>query len=60
MNSTNITPTRAGTFGGTLLIIWVNLDTGDINRTITLAAIGAVVSFLVSVLLKAATKSWKR
>ncbi len=60
MNTSHISPAQAGTFGGTLLIIWVNLDTGDINRTITLAAIGAVVSFVVSMLLKVMTKLWKR
>lgn len=44
--------TRAGTFGGTLLSVFVNLDSSDFLRTAVLAAIGAVVSFFVSLLLK--------
>ena len=60
MNPTNINPTQAGTFGGTLLILWVNLENGDISRTIILAAIGAAVSFVVSLSLKSLTKVLRR
>jgi len=44
--------TKAGTAGGTLLILFVHLTTGEILKTILLAFIGAVVSFLVSLILK--------
>jgi len=44
--------TKAGTAGGTLLTLIVNINNEDILRTAVLAIIGAVVSFAVSVLLK--------
>lgn len=44
--------TVAGTVGGTLLTIFANVDAGDIVKTAILAAVGAVVSFGVSLLLK--------
>jgi mannitol-specific phosphotransferase system IIBC component len=46
------THTKAGTAGGTLTIILANITTADALKTIELAAIGAVVSFIVSLLLK--------
>lgn len=42
----------AGTVGGTLLSILANLQQEDLVKTIILAALGAVVSFSVSVILK--------
>ena len=44
--------TKAGTAGGTLLILFINLSSAEIWKTVVLAAIGAVVSFGVSLLLK--------
>ena len=44
----------SGTIGGTLLTIVGVLDLQDIFKTIVLAAIGALVSFLVSTILKKA------
>jgi len=44
--------TAIGTVGGTLLSIAANISTGDMLRTAVLAAVGALVSFAVSVLLK--------
>ncbi|MBX9852687.1 MAG: hypothetical protein K2X86_13155 [Cytophagaceae bacterium] len=41
-----------GTIGGTLLSIFANVDAGDIVKTAILAAVGAVASFGVSLLLK--------
>ena len=41
--------TAAGTIGGTLLSVFANIQSGDITKTIILAAVGAVVSFVVSV-----------
>jgi len=48
----NETGTRAGTVGGTLLSILPTISSGDIIRTVVLATIGAVVSYLASVMLK--------
>jgi mannitol-specific phosphotransferase system IIBC component len=44
--------TAAGTAGGTLLSIFVNIQSGDVTKTAILATVGAVVSFLVSLGLK--------
>jgi mannitol-specific phosphotransferase system IIBC component len=44
--------TRMGTAGGTITILLLNINSGDIYRTIVLAAIGATVSFVVAQLLK--------
>lgn len=44
--------TLIGTFGGTVLSMTPNLNSEDLYRTIALAAIGAIVSFMVSLLLK--------
>jgi hypothetical protein len=43
---------KAGTAGGTLISILGNITMGDMLRTIILAAVGAVVSFSLSLLLK--------
>ena len=44
--------TRAGTAGGTFLAFMANLGKEDILKTIILTMIGAVVSFVVSVVLQ--------
>ncbi|MDY0088760.1 MAG: hypothetical protein RBR78_00170 [Flavobacteriaceae bacterium] len=49
-NQTN--PTLAGTAGGTFLSIVPNLNSEDLVKTVSLAIVGAVVSFSISVLLK--------
>ena len=46
------TGAKAGTIGGTLLSIFSNIPTTDYLRTAVLAALGAIVSFIVSILLK--------
>lgn len=43
---------KMGTVGGTITIILANINTGDLVKTAVLAAVGAAVSFMVSVLLK--------
>lgn len=43
--------TWLGTIGGTLLST-IGVNTGDIVKTIVLGAIGAIVSFLISLLLQ--------
>lgn len=52
--------TRVGTVGGTLLTIMVNIHREDLLKTAVLAAIGAVVSFGVTVLLKMIIRFFKR
>ena len=49
----------AGTFGGTLLSLFGNIFVADMVKTAILAAVGAMVSFGVSVTLKA-TGRWLR
>lgn len=44
--------TWAGMAGGTILVILLRMDMQEIGHTVLLAAIGAVVSFTVSVLLR--------
>lgn len=44
--------TKAGTFGGTLFVILLQIQTEELLKTAILAAIGAAVSFSVSLLLR--------
>ena len=44
--------TRAGTAGGTFLAFIANLGKDDILKTIVLTMIGAVLSFVVSIVLQ--------
>ncbi len=48
--------TVLGTVGGTAFTVVANIDSQDITKTVVLAALGAVVSFIVSVVLKEAVK----
>ncbi|HEX3025120.1 MAG TPA: hypothetical protein VHP12_07905 [Chitinophagaceae bacterium] len=50
--------TKAGTAGGTLLTIIINIKSEDVLKTMVLAAVGAVISFTVSLLLKLFLKRW--
>jgi hypothetical protein len=43
---------KAGTVGGTLAAIFLSVDYNEISKTVSMAAIGAVVSFIVSAILK--------
>ncbi|MEI2749795.1 MAG: hypothetical protein V9E88_13685 [Ferruginibacter sp.] len=52
--------TKVGTASGTLLTILFNIHVHDILKTIVLAAIGAVVSFSVSLALKYLAKKLKK
>jgi ABC-type sulfate transport system permease component len=52
--------TKAGTAGGTLLTIFANISSEDLLKTIALAAIGAAVSFAVTLLLKLLIKRFKK
>jgi len=51
--------TAIGTLGGTFLSILPNLHSEDILKTVALATIGALVSFLISVVLKYFSKKYK-
>ena len=51
--------TVLGTVSGTVLTIAVNVGSSDIIKTVILAAMGAIVSFSVSVLLKWIVKKMK-
>ncbi len=51
--------TIIGTVSGTVLTVAANIGSSDIVKTVVLAALGAVVSFSVSVLLKWFTKKLK-
>ena len=53
MNENSISPgTKFGTIGGTLTVILANISGADLLKTIVLSAIGAMVSFGISLLLK--------
>lgn len=52
--------TILGTVSGTALTVVVNIGSSDIIKTVVLAALGAAVSFSVSLLLKWLIKPRKR
>jgi hypothetical protein len=52
--------TKAGTIGGTMLTILVNIKGADLVKTAILAAVGAVVSFTVTLVLKFLIKFFKK
>jgi len=60
MNQYFDTHTKAGTAGGTLLSIFANIHSGDIWKTAVLAAIGAVVSFGITLLLKSIIRHFRK
>jgi hypothetical protein len=53
-------PTLMGTAGGTFLSVVPNLDSEDVLKTVLLAAIGAIVSFGISLVLKFIIKKHKK
>lgn len=52
--------TRKCTAGGTLLSIYANINSEDLMKTAILAAVGAVVSFGITLLLKLLVKRLKK
>ena len=52
--------TRMGTIGGTLLVTLLNIFSNDIIRTIGFAALGATVSFFVSLGWKLLVRRWQK
>jgi hypothetical protein len=53
-------PTLMGTAGGTFLSIIPNIQSADVLKTVVLAALGAVVSFTISLVLKSIIKKHKK
>ena len=51
--------TILGTASGTALTVFVNIGSADIMKTVILAAIGAVVSFCVTLVLKWLGRRWR-
>ena len=60
MNQYFDTTSKAGTATGTMLTIIVNIHSADLIKTVVLAFVGAVVSFIVTLLLKLLIKRLKR
>jgi len=60
MTMTANSSTVMGTAGGTFLSILPSLQSTDIIKTVVLAAIGAVVSFTISLVLKSMIKKHKK
>jgi hypothetical protein len=58
MQSSN--STLFGTAGGTFLSVLPNLHSEDVLKTVVLAAIGAIVSFVLSMTLKFFVKKHKQ
>ena len=52
-------PTLMGTAGGTFLRVVPNLNSEDVLKTVLLAAVGAIVSFGISMVLKFVIKKYK-
>lgn len=52
--------TLMGTAGGTFLSVIPNIQSADVLKTVVLAAVGAVVSFTISLVLKNIIKKHKK
>jgi hypothetical protein len=52
--------TLMGTAGGTFLSIVPNIQSEDIVKTAVLASVGAIVSYMISLLLKSLNKKHKK
>ena len=57
---TTSNPILLGTAGGTFLSIVPNLQSEDVMKTVLLATIGAIVSFMISMLLKFFIKKYRK
>lgn len=51
---------RMGTAGGFITALLVNINAADIIKTAVMAATGAIVSFLVSLMLKYCINRWRK
>jgi hypothetical protein len=52
--------TLTGTAGGTFLSVLPNLHSDDVLKTVVLASVGAIISFIVSMTLKYLIKKHKK
>jgi len=52
--------TTYGTLGGIITIILVNINAGDLLRTMVLAAVGAIVSLSVSYICNHWIRKWRK
>ncbi len=52
--------TKSGTIGGIIIILLDNISSGDVFKTIVLAAIGALVSFFISLVLRYCISKWRK
>jgi len=53
------TQTKTTTIAGTLVVLFANITSTDIIKTVVLTAIGAIVSFGISLLMKVLLRWWK-
>jgi hypothetical protein len=53
------TQTKTTTIGGALVVLFANISKDDIIKTVVLTAIGAIVSFGISQLMKMLLKWWR-
>jgi len=60
INQTLLSSAKIGTAGGFLTVVLANINTGDLVKTAVMAATGAAVSFLISVLLKYCISRWHK
>ncbi len=60
MEHTNDNTTLIGTISGTILSVLAMFDTKDLIKTVIMATVGAVVSFLVSRGLKWLWEKWRK
>jgi hypothetical protein len=54
-----LSDTKIGIAGGTLTALLLNVTSSDVIKTVVLAGIGAMVSFIMSQLLKKIVRWWK-
>ncbi len=52
--------TKAGTLCGTLLVVALHISREELVKTVVLAALGAGVSFTVSLLLRSLWRRWRK
>jgi len=57
--SNQINGTNMGTAGGGLLVFLANINSGDLLKTTVLSAVGVIVSFVLTLLLKMAKRKMK-
>lgn len=52
--------TTPATLGGITIILLANINSGDVVKTIVLASLGAIVSFIISMVLKYCLSKWRK